>query len=271
MKALLVDDDPDIRNLLSLIIKEFNIPFDSCENGAEAWQLFQQNQYDLILADWIMPKMDGLALCRHIRAHPHGDNCIIVIITSEKQHSDLMQVLAAGADDYLSKPFKPEAFKVRLQIALNSYHNLLAKKASEKQLINAKQEAEAANLAKTEFLASVTHELRTPLNAIVGFTDLLTEMTSLEEEQLNYAANINKSSESLLTLIEDLMDFSKVDTGNFSLINIPFDMEMSVTEVTDMLVIDAEKKGLELICRYTPQAETKFIGDPKRIRQIMTN
>ncbi len=137
-------------------------------------------------------------------------------------------------------------------------------------LDTARKAAESANRAKSAFLANMSHEIRTPMNGVVGMAELLCD-TPLSEEQRLFAETIRSSGEALLVIINDILDYSKIEAERLTLRPEPFDLERTIHEVTMLLQPRAREKGIDLMIDFDMFLPTRFVGDPGRLRQVLTN
>ncbi len=278
IRVLLIEDNEDdalkIRKALSksadgIFLDGFDfVMASSLRQGIKA--LGSEN-IDVVLLDLGLPDARGFeGIVRLRKAFP-----FIPTIILTKQHEETLIAVEAvkmGAQDYFSKSNLSDIFSLDRIIRY-----AIERKKLEQTIVEAKEEAERAkeqalkaSKAKSEFLSSMSHDIRTPLNCIIGVADLLSR-AKLSEEEVNYVQMLNKASDNLLSLINDILDLAKIESGQIKISSISFDLLKTVESVLDFTSNRAHAKGLELIFHIAPDVPRQIVGDPEHLNQILIN
>jgi CheY-like chemotaxis protein len=287
IKFLVVDDLPSSRQLFQRLLA---LHFPGCEvalaaSGAEALELARAHGVDVAIVDALMPGMSGFDVCRALKTDPQIGSVLVLMVSAFLVETrDRVSGLESGADSYICKPFENAELIAQVRALLRIRENeqalrdsnlrleeeLAARRRAESATEEARRAAEAADRAKSEFLAHMSHEIRTPMNAVIGMTDLLmgTELTPVQRD---YVETIRSSGETLLTIINQILDLAKIEAGRVELERRSFGVAEWLETTFSMVRVNAERKGLDLRWCVREGVPARVAGDLVRLRQLLGN
>jgi len=261
--VLVVDDNPVNLKLLTTILHEAQYQILTATSSEQALQLIHEQTPDIILLDVMMPGMNGFTLCRKLKKDAKYSDIPLIFITSLSQQENIVEGFNAGGNDYIIKPFNRQELLARVRNHLHLYNML----KENKRLITL---SEDASRSKTEFLASMSHEIRTPLNSIIGMAEVLNG-TELTAEQRSFVSIFRAAGESLLAIINDILDLSKIEAGQTETETIDFHLPSLLSSVSSVLSVRAAEQNVTISISIAPDVPSGLRGDPTRLRQILLN
>jgi signal transduction histidine kinase len=264
IRVLLVDDDEDERLIVGDMLRvacteTFDLLWASTyEQGVES---IRQGCCDVCLIDYRLGEHNGLDLLAEVTAKPGHPQ--VILLTGAGDRGVDVAATRAGAADYL---VKDELTAALLERSIR----YAAERGRTMKALREARESLSLNLAKSAFLTGMSHEMRTPMNAILGMTDMLRE-SPLSAQQKGYLEVLRHAGSNLLVLINDILDLATFEAGHLKLARVKFDLEKIMDRVIDSMAEKARSKGLVLLAHLSPGVSTSVIGDPNRLRQILTN
>lgn len=279
--VLVVDDLADNREVIVRRLQRRGIACKEAEDGRKALDIIAEEAPDLVFLDLMMPGMNGIEVLREIRRKFDQAELPVIMVTAKSEEDTVVEALDAGANDFLTKPIAIKVLLARMTSQLqlkrasadlrrmnDRLESLVEERTAE--LVIEKRRAEAASKAKSDFLANMSHEIRTPMNGVLGMAEILLG-TNLSDHQRDLASIIVSSGAALMTLINDILDFAKLEVGKLRLSPEPFNLRKCVQEVAVAMHARAIEKELELIFRFAPNLPEGVIADHTRIRQVLGN
>ncbi len=268
---LIVDDKPTNIKLVEEYLASHDFNTIVARDGEMGLKRAKFSRPDLILLDVMMPDMNGFEVCRRLKADQETKSIPVIFMTVKDQVEDKIEGFKAGGVDYITKPVQKEdvLVRVRTHLKLREQQQRLQQQALE--LDCARQIAEQANRAKSQFMANMSHELRTPLNAILGFSQLMLRDPNITDGQRENLGTINRSGTRLLSLINDILELSKIESGRSELHPVAFDLHNLLLELEEMIRLRAEQKGLKLVFEHQQDVPQYTRADENKLRQVLIN
>jgi len=266
----LVDDSPLEREIARRILAEQYDVEVFVDGPPVIERLASGERPDVLVLDWHMPQMSGLEVCRFLRERFDEASLPILVLTATGGQDDLLDGLAAGANDFVTKTFDPAELRARVGTLARArlLHDSLKK--TELATRRAREAADEANRAKDVFLATVSHELRTPLNSILGWARLLSEGTLDRETLARGLASIQRNAQIQVQLIEDILDTTRAISGKLHLELTTLDLAQVARSAFDAIKPSADSKQLALSLSV-PEAPLRIRGDSDRLLQAIGN
>ena len=267
---LLVEDEVAWRDILKSGLEDSQIQVQCAGTGQEAVKMAERQAYDLVILDLGLPDIDGFELLRKLKLLLQTPHVPILVLSAWKELSHKLKGFEFGIADYLTKPIDLGELRARVNATLRSKKRLDVLMDLNRRLEGAREEAESVARGKSEFLANMSHEIRTPMNGVIAMAEIL-QQTPLTAEQRDCLDTIQSSGESLLCILNDILNLSKIESGKLDLEREPFSLQRCVEEAVDLLAAQAVKRRIDLNCIVEEQSLPTLRGDSLRMRQVLTN
>ena len=296
---LIVDDNPANLEVLSETLAGAGFQVAVAVDGVSAIEQIQYDQPELILLDIMMPGIDGFETYQRLRAKPSTRDIPVIFMTALSDTENKVKGFSLGAVDYITKPFQQQEVLARVRVHLQLRNlartlegqnkrlkrEIVQRETAEASLLKlnqelekravelkeAKEAADRANHAKSEFLANISHEIRTPLNGILGYTQILQFSKVLTEKERKGLKLIKQSGSHLLTLINDILDLSKIEARKMELYPASFHFPSFLQDVAQIFSVRAEQKKISFIYQFESHLPSGVYADEKRLRQVLIN
>ncbi len=281
---LIVDDNPNNLQVLGSILSTKGYKIALAKSGTEALEFIAKEPPDLVFLDIMMPDMNGFEVCEKLKSQEETRMLPIIFVSALSNPQHKVKAFETGGVDYITKPFNMAEVveRARVQLELKStreeymktnrqlLQQINAREKLEEELRKAKEIAEQTTRTKSNFLASMSHEIRTPMNGIMATASLL-KNTPLNEIQKDYVDIIDYSANNLLTIINDILDISKIEAGQITLEHIDFNLHNVVNETLKLLNPKAKEKEINFQAKIDESVPLYAKGDPIRLKQVVIN
>jgi len=300
---LVVDDTPATIRMIKTTLEHEGFQVFVATSGEKTIQRAELIRPDIILLDILLPGMDGYETCKQLKSRKSTQDIPVIFLSALAETFDKVKGFSFGAVDYVTKPIETEELSARVKthltlrrlqcelqnanrvleervasrtLALSQSNDALRQEVEERkrvaeELRKAKDAADVAHRAKSEFIANISHELRTPLNHVLGFAQLLDRQVGLPLQQKSWVKRIIQGGDHLLMIINDLINLATIETGKMALTTEELCFSDFLKKMTEMFSLRAEQKGIAFEVHLDPGLPYSVYGDAPRLRQILLN
>ena len=264
INILIADDDAAARKMISQYLKKKGYTVFEAANGIEAYTAIIEQSINIAIIDWVLPGMDGIEVCRNIREKRKKSNYVFfIMLTAKEEKNDMIRGFDAGVDEYIMKPVNLQELIARIKVGARIVR-------LERQLIEKQRELTGINEMKNKFIGIVAHDLRNPLISIRGFSELLLKDTvGLNSEQKEFLDIIHATSRNMLAMINDLLDISRIETGNMQLSMESGSLSELIADRIKLIKLQADKKHITIHQDFSRIPPVAF--DAQRLGQAVDN
>jgi len=262
--VLVVDDIPKNLQVVGTLLRNAGYELMPATNGADSLEGARMHLPDLILLDLMMPEMDGLEVCRRLKADPLTQPIPVIFLTASNEMEHLVKGFEVGAVDYVTKPFNPPELLARVRTHLELKH-------ARDTIVRHGQELTQLNEEKNEFMGIAAHDLRSPLNAVKGYTEMIREDPAMEQRERDELLDrIHSATTGMAEMVQNLLDANRIERGELRLHLVPTDLSALAGSVTEAQRPCAAAKQQTLHLEATAVSVTAPV-DPNVMVQVLEN
>ncbi len=270
INILIVEDSSFSRKMLYNILKARRYNVFAAKNAKECFELLNKEEIDLLLLDYELPDMNGYEILTKIKKEKKFASLPVIIVSAADDEEVIAKLLKKGASDFIKKPYSIEHLLLKCSLHIKNYINVKIIESHQKKLNESLKKIKWMEKQRNIFFSSISHDLKIPLSSISGFVDILLEKET-DKEKRNYLKSIKNSVQTMLLLINDILDMSRIENGKMSINKEKLNLEEFIEEIKEMFKPIADKKHLTFSVNIEDKSPKLIKTDPLRLKQILVN